>query len=258
MVFRTITDITYNSSYWATELGHGNVAIELLRAGALIDVKSGEGETPLFLAVAHQHSSVVSDLLNLGADVTVSTNTRGTALFHANYCCGNPKIVHALLSHGADVNARAMHSGGNSLHALCEGIQLMIGCGELGEEYQTNVLSTLDVLLRWGVDERATDNDGKTPADLVRELWGYDSVDEEDAEFPIRPMLARAPVDKAWYRRGWLVMLRSRALLEKTRATQRHRGGSLDIEGNTYLAVAVHNLMRVQEEGVFRNIVSLI
>ena len=105
---------------------------------------------------------------------------------------------------------------------------------------------------------RATNNDGKIPADLVRELWGLASVEEEDAEFPIRPMLTRAPADKAWYRRGWLVMLRSRALLEKTRVTQRHRGERLDIEESTHLAVVVHKLIDEQEEGVFRKVVSFV
>lgn len=125
--------------------------------------------------------------------------------------------------------------------------------------FQANALSTLDILLRWGgVDELATNDDGKIPADFVRELWGLRSVEEEDAEFPIRPMLARAPADKAWYRRGWLVMLRSRALLEKTRATQRHRGERLGIEESTHLAGVVHKLIDEQEEGVFRKVVSFV
>ena len=247
----------YTALHWASEGGHGNLAVELLRAGASIDVKCVAGETPLFLAVVQNHFSVVNDLLNLGADAIVSNKKRETALFHAS-TWANPKIVQALLSRGADVNSKAMDNGGNSLHALCEGIQDMLGWGGVDDEHQANALSTLDVLLRWGVDELATNDDGKTPADFVRDLWGVETVEEEDAEFPIRIKLARAPVDKAWYRRGWLVMLRARALLEKTRATQRHRGERLGIAESTHLAGVVHKLFDEQDEGVFRKVVSFV
>lgn len=240
----------YTALHWASIRGHGNLAVELLRAGARIDVECSSGETPLFVAVVTNHLSVANDLLNLGADATVSSKERKTALCHANKYA-NPEMVQALLRHGADVNAGATEYGGNSLHALCELIQFYIIEGDEDKEYEARALRTLDVLLRWGVDELATDNDGKIPADFVRELWGNDSVEEEDAKFPIRLMLARAPVDKAWYRRGWLVMLRSRALQEKTRATQRHRG-------ERHERHVVHKLIDEQEEGVFRKVVSFV
>lgn len=71
-----------------------------------------------------------------------------------------------------------------------------------------------DPLLRWGADETALDRDGKTPAevlDVPRE--GYPSQNEIDR---VRLLLARAPADTARRRRGWLVMLRSRASMAET------------------------------------------
>ncbi|CAM9192128.1 unnamed protein product, partial [Ectocarpus fasciculatus] len=63
----------------------------------------------------------------------------------------------------------------------------------------------VELLLRWGADEQLTNKSGDTPADIVG-AWGlvYDEVDADDQR--IRRMLARAPADRSWRRRGWLVL----------------------------------------------------
>ena len=98
-------------------------------------------------------------------------------------------------------------------------------------------------------------------------------MNDEDGE-TMRLILQRAPVDRAWYRRGWLVMLRIRWLKEKEEkeeeeeeekkegSGQRHRGdgsGGGDVgDGAHQLASVVHKMIEVEEDGVFRCFVSFV
>ncbi|CAN0422767.1 unnamed protein product [Ectocarpus sp. 8 AP-2014] len=71
-------------------------------------------------------------------------------------------------------------------------------------------VASVEILLRWGADEKLTNEDEETPADVLGE-WEENSNDEEfkaDNQ-RIRRMLARAPADRSWRRRGWLVLSRS-------------------------------------------------
>lgn len=230
----------YTALHWASCHGHSDVAVALLCAGARKDTKSSDGSTPLIVAVKENRAAIVNLLLCVGADVTVCNKKSETALSAAAEC-GRHDIADALLRHGADVNAKGTRDEGNSLHALCAG-------DDWNEGRDLDYKKTMGVLLRWGANECATDDDGKTPADLLHDLG--------DVADPLRLMLSRAPADKAWYRRGWLIMLRSRVSLEKeTPATQRHRGEG---DGSTQLATVVHQLIDQQEEGVFRKVVSFL
>ena len=46
----------------------------LIEAGAKLDVKNKDGDTPLHWAVAHGHSDIVKVLLGAGADKDVKEN----------------------------------------------------------------------------------------------------------------------------------------------------------------------------------------
>lgn len=70
-----------------------------------------------------------------------------------------------------------------------------------------------DLLLRWRADETATTDAGGTPLQELDDL-GCMPYSQEELE-RTRLLLSRAPADRAWRRRCWLVMLRSRT--EKTR-----------------------------------------
>lgn len=77
--------------------------------------------------------------------------------------------------------------------------------------------ATVDTLLRWGADETAFNHAGQSPTEML-------DVFEEECPNPApqdeiertRLLLAWAPADRAWRRRGWLVMLRSRAAETRT------------------------------------------
>ena len=61
------------------------------------------------------------------------------------------------------------------------------------------------LLLRWGADETELNNDGVSPAGALEHMPAI-----QDQLKSTRLLLARAPADRAWRRRGWLVMVRSR------------------------------------------------
>lgn len=169
------------------------MVVELLAAGAHKDALSYDRSTPLIVAAREGHPPVVNTLLSSGANVTLSNKDFQTAL-SAAASGARHDMVKAVLRHGADVNARGMLSGGSALHAICR-YPL-----DSDDYYIREVNITVEVLLRWGADEQAVDNEGNTPAHMI----------PDNPDDTIRNLLARAPVDKAWYRRGWLAMLRAR------------------------------------------------
>ncbi|CAM9796415.1 unnamed protein product, partial [Ectocarpus fasciculatus] len=93
----------------------------------------------------------------------------------------------ALLQKGANANARD-EVGQRPLHVVCK-------------YPKARSVAVADLLLRWGADETATDNDGNTPADLVKSGAGPNER--------LQRLLANAPADRAWRRRGMVVMLRA-------------------------------------------------
>ncbi|CAM9790448.1 unnamed protein product, partial [Ectocarpus sp. 6 AP-2014] len=58
--------------------------------------------------------------------------------------------IGALLEGGGHVNARTQHNN-TPLHTACERASV----------------SVVELLLRWGADEKLANNDGDTPADVV-------------------------------------------------------------------------------------------
>ncbi|CAN0287311.1 unnamed protein product, partial [Ectocarpus fasciculatus] len=138
----------------------------------------------------------------------------GQTAFHFAAEAGNNKVLLALLRRGASVD-QTTDDGSTALHLASE----MDG---------DDVDETVDILLRWGASEQAVDRNGKTPIDLfkgeaqyVRRNW---PEPEREWEWPelerAIELLARAPADRAWRRRCWLVMLR-----ERTKKERRVHGG---------------------------------
>ncbi|CAM9164483.1 unnamed protein product, partial [Hapterophycus canaliculatus] len=64
-----------------------------------------------------------------------------------------------------------------------------------------------DLLLRWGADETVVDRDGKTPVEVVGQRRADEDGDRAQDEIDeVRKLLANAPADRAWRRRGCLVL----------------------------------------------------
>ena len=146
----------------------------------------------------------------------------------------------------------------------------------------------VDLLLRSGADETITDEEGETPTDAIGQWFGEDEDEDplvEEIE-RVRRLLANAPADRAWRRRGYLVLCRAHpdrvqlgqesssenggvARRTRRRAKLAKAEGSRDSEtagGATAArkkscmqwAGVVVNVLGIHEEGVFRTIVGFL
>lgn len=107
-------------------------------------------------------------------------------------------VMCALLRHGANADIRD-NQGNTLLHVACR------------EQADGGLDAAVELLLRSGADETAVNDDGRTPLELL-ELPAVDYRGCYPEEMKrARLLLSRAPADRAWSRRCWLVMLCSRA-----------------------------------------------
>ncbi|CAM9897989.1 unnamed protein product, partial [Pylaiella littoralis] len=104
----------------------------------------------------------------------------------------------------------------------------------LHEASASSSVAGVEILLRWGADEKKTNENGETAADCVGGWEQYDDADEHEGsniqrksdDQRIRDMLTRAPADRSWRRRGWLVLCRSYPTKVQLSAKDNSRGGS--------------------------------
>ncbi|CAN0198480.1 unnamed protein product, partial [Ectocarpus sp. 4 AP-2014] len=215
--------IRADNNYSPFEMAAHSGCVTIVRA--FIDADSSEvhatddgGYTALHCCVSDidgpvgDNGDTVRVLLEAGADVDAKTTEDGN--------CDTPLLVavdrriapigaiRALLEGGANVNARDVFDQ-TPLHVACA----------------RSSVNGVEFLLCWGADEKLTDVDGETPADAIgnvdseeetppdvtdapEENRGKDEEIEADQQ-RIRQMLARAPADRSWRRRRWLVLSRS-------------------------------------------------
>lgn len=217
----------------AIEHDHIMVVEALLNAGADPNARCGEGAQCSPLQFACTSLSMTRTLLKYGADVNSSDNDGYTAL-HSAAKSGEPGVIDALVEAGADPEAPSaaiaygdgppieglmpLHLATHHLNLASMVVLLRKGANVHAENRQgltsLHVLCMLspvmadsataaDLLLRWGADETATDTDGKTSAELIDR--------DTDLDGRLGKMLANAPADRTWRRRGILVMCRPRA-----------------------------------------------
>ncbi|CAM9809400.1 unnamed protein product [Hapterophycus canaliculatus] len=146
-------------------------------------------ESPLHAASRSGRPDVIACLVDAGAHTEVRDRNNDTPLLLAAWL-GHAAAISKLLASGARVDADGIPR--SALHCAC--MQGHAGC--------------VSELLRGGADESVEDEDGNTPAEVIGTM--SESLERAEDVALIREMLRRAPADRSWRRRGWLVMLRAR------------------------------------------------
>ncbi|CAN0216505.1 unnamed protein product [Scytosiphon promiscuus] len=197
----------------------GEMTSMLVKHGA--DVKSTDdlGYTALHWAAAKGGSAVIDVLMGNGADVEARNSS--VKFTNAGYTCsfkgltplhraaygGNLEAMASLLHHGSSINATD-HDGLTPLHVVCK------------SSCDVESVSAADFLLRRGADETVTDKSGRLAVGLVENNIGIDSAKES-----LKRLLLNAPADRAWRRRGMLVLCRSRP--DKVNGGREKRAGKI-------------------------------
>lgn len=225
----------------------------LCRRGASPEVRNSEGSTPLHMASVMGDEEATFELLKCRGQSGAATaghdarNSEGSTPLHyasssrairrdltgwrrvKNPPFNHVAVISRLLMAGADKEAK--NAGGYT--------PLRVAVTELFPD-------AVRALLRHGADETGTVKDGETMLESLgeaRKFYSERLTSPEEVSVvqslahQIGTMLERAPADRAWQRRGWLVMLRRRAakLLQVHTAvaagasgTDQHREGGSD------------------------------
>ena len=166
--------------HMAVENGRVSTSKLLLAAGADVDGGDNSRNTSLHLAAAFDRVDITQALLEAGADINARNCKEETPL-HRAAAKGSSSSMPILLQNGADVHAQNT-SGFHPLHYAC----------------MWGTAMAADLLLRWGADEMAVNTEIMT------------AHDEKHPEFEaLTRLLERAPQDRAWRRRGFLVLCRA-------------------------------------------------
>lgn len=253
----------------AVHEGSVDVLRALLEAG--IDVESAdiEGRTALHWSVICSTQEVIGALVEAGANVHARDDTGATPL-HDAAKVANQVAVLAFLKHGAEVNAKDN----------IECVPLHFAAFSAGRR---GTAQMVDLLLRWGADETAGSEGGETPTDLIGEDVAEQDRLAHDFE-RVQKLLANAPADRAWRRRGYMVLCRahldrlqmteggeeydgltgrtrSRAELAAAKTSTFGEGGGGGTSGaihrGSWTAVLAR-VLRFEEDGIFRSVVGFL
>lgn len=179
----------------AAEGDHVEAIHAILEHGVDVNVQVHEGGgSALHRATRFGSVSTVQALIHAGADVNIRSGSYdGMTPLHeaAKHSTHKNEVLFFLLRHGADPTATT-NSGSTALH-LAMGFE------------ESDIDTTVDLLLRWGGSEKAVNDEGNTPVEVHEETqYVVEGIDRA------LELLENAAVDRVWRRRGWLVMARAR------------------------------------------------
>jgi len=280
--------------------GHVTAALALVAGGADVSIPCGEtGRSVVDIAAQEGHVPILRALIEHGADVNAADTELCTALHIAAHH-NRVEAVDVLVEAGADVEARDNDGFTPLLYAArsfsLEALTALLKCGAYVNtktdhyfrtplHYATRSPSTgktaskvVDLLLRSGADETIPDRDGYTAAGLV--AVPEDIQPNEDAN-RVRKLLVNAPADRAWRRRGFLVLCRAHPnRVQQVLETSIHQTGmtpgtcsakstdtigctgvkcsTVDQRGDRGWALVVAHVLGLQEEGIFRAVVGFL
>ncbi|CAN0205389.1 unnamed protein product, partial [Ectocarpus fasciculatus] len=213
--------------------GHVGIAKDLLLSGANPVQAGSKGDFPIHLAAQHGLDEVVLALVQKGVDLN-RVNTRGqtpldVALWwdHVATMKNNAAAIRALFEAGADIERRDGLIGLTPLHfaanfgkctaSMLTLLQLGANVNSKNERGENPLYTAclfghddaVDLLLRWGADETTVNSHGETVASMVIRRTAEVPEALRSRLQRISELLARAPQDRAWRRRGFLVLCRA-------------------------------------------------
>ena len=159
----------------AVRWGRAQIAEELVREGAHVNVKDNLQQTALHCASWRGHCSVAEILCAAGADINVQDEKGWTPLMCAAKG-GSDEIVCELIRAGASVNAvtssgwlyEGLAAGSTALHFAAK--YNSIKCGVL--------------LVEAGTDMTARNKDSKSPLDLIHQVTSDKLFDRHSLSLP--------------------------------------------------------------------------
>eukprot|EP00752_Nemacystus_decipiens_P010676 g9507.t1 len=282
--------------YLATDCGHLEAAVSLLAAGADVNLGCERYKSPVIHnAVGRGHVEILRAMIEHGADVN-AVNTKQCTALHCAVVSSNPEVCDVLIEAGANVEARD-NRGATPLHfaairpSLEASIRLLKHGANINAQYgemltplvlaasvagAQGAAEVVECLLRADVDETIADDERYMAVGLIGKFVKEEDRLGEDVE-RVRKLLVNAPADRAWRRRGYLVLCRAHPdrvqqrrviggthhtnVARRTRSRTRLARGStgdssLVNEGNggDWTAV-VSKVTSMQEEEAFRIIV---
>jgi ankyrin repeat protein len=160
----------------AAKAGNSKAIQFPLNAGADVNQKDRNGNTPLHFAVQAGQKATAELLLNAGATINQGNNSHLTPLYWA-INNDNKDMVELLLKHGANVN-RVGNDGTSPLHKA---------------SYKGNV-EIVTLLLNASADVNKADVSGQTPL--------YQAVENNNKEIVRLLLVAKADANKATIRTG--------------------------------------------------------
>ena len=194
----------------AAREGNVDVLRALLQHGVDVN-RLTDGYTSLHVAALNNHVGAVDVLIEAGADMEVEDDDDCTPFLDAvlNHC---HEAALALFRHGANIEARDFRGE----------TPLQIAARQAGRE---GVTAIVNLLLTCGSDETALNPDGRTAAEIVGHHIEYAAcpLKKEDV-YRVRELLANAPADRAWRRRGYLVLFKAR--LSRAKSSNNSGSGS--------------------------------
>ncbi|CAN0214309.1 unnamed protein product [Ectocarpus fasciculatus] len=202
--------------------GLDEVVLALVQRGVDPNGTSTGGWTPLCLSVMEDHVTTMKVLLAECAD----PNTPDLLQMAARE--NQAAAVRALVEAGADIEGRGSIALKSPLQqaarfgscaAMLTLLQLGANVNAKNDFGRTPLFyacvcgghdhDAADLLLRWGADETAVDSEEEGVASIViRHIAGAPEAWRPRLE-RISKLLARAPQDRAWRRRGFLVLCRA-------------------------------------------------
>lgn len=257
--------------------GHVGVFEVFVKYGVDVTAVAGLVSAPLHMAATTNQVGVIDFLIKRGADIEAASPFGYAHLLCAAHK-GSWEAMRSLLSHGAAVDAESGNPfQDRPLHIACR-------------FKRKGVAAAVDLMLRNGADETtlngretwelhrsrepssSKDEYMQTPIRVLdnMEYWPKkDSADEENVTCSleeidrVRLLLARAPNDRAWRRRSWLVMLRSRTSKVgegELAGCAGSKAPRLEIARRveTGFEAVVKSLVKLEPEGVFRNVVGFL